>query len=749
MTAERPAKGVLKEQVPQIEANPIGVSPETVLSAATLLQRKSEEKALTKNDTTPLVQAAADDLRREGIAVTNQDIQSASQSLAESPSGSISQNKTLEIPPKESQAPLPIDVGEYLKAVDDVFRTYQVGKGKWWLMSGIYAGNRAVSNILGGFIARANQREPVWIRAAKGVVEAAKQAGITQGGQLTLANLKNIATNKEVFQTLRNATWPYWGPALYYLTENVTGRFADSLYLQEQTRLQQEVNARITKSILMRDFEFLQNKPVSEMVNIIDRGKSATVELIATTHLDIIPLLADIGSILVRQGIVDRGSQGIAKDRLPLKYTMTSLVNSGLTAWQAWRQAKEFRTITQQERTMWNLANTRLAATLGNLETVRASGGAQEGMKHLASTLEERDYILTGGLWSQKKRSRWLRTAYDMVNNAPYVLEGLDFIRNVQAHPDRPIAEIVEQAIGGGLVAADAKAIGQALQQNIMQFTNAYVYRIIPALEDIKRMNELLGPYDVQDAPSGPKEQMRRGVSTLPNYDIKVHNVSFKDILQNVSLDIPHGSFVTIQGPSGIGKTTLFREMIGLYAPEAGAVTYGGVTVSDIKRFGDDALYAAIAYVNQSPQMMEGMTLRENLLLWTTRDIADERIRSVLRDLRLTHLVDRMDTEVKNLSGGELRRIGIARALLKDPKILFLDEPTANLDRVSTSQVVGIIQELREKRPDMTVVAITHDPIFESLAEKVIDFEKINKPKKIQELGDHQVLEAMAKPQRT
>jgi len=196
MTAERPAKGVLKEQVPQIEANPIGVSPETVLSAATLLQRKSEEKALTKNDTTPLVQAAADDLRREGIAVTNQDIQSASQSLAESPSGSISQNKTLEIPPKESQAPLPIDVGEYLKAVDDVFRTYQVGKGKWWLMSGIYAGNRAVSNILGGFIARANQREPVWIRAAKGVVEAAKQAGITQGGQLTLANLKNIATNK-------------------------------------------------------------------------------------------------------------------------------------------------------------------------------------------------------------------------------------------------------------------------------------------------------------------------------------------------------------------------------------------------------------------------------------------------------------------------------------------------------------------------------------------------------------------------
>ncbi len=744
MTAERPPKAP-REVLLKHDAAPVSVSAETTIAAAALAQRETAGSAPTKDTVKPLIEAIATDLRADGIGVTDQDIQSASQSLSESPSGSL-RKETPEISGQEPNAPLPIDLGEYLRAVDDVFRTYEVGKGKWWLMSGIYAGNRMVANILGGFIARENRKEPVGIRAFKGVAEAAKQAGIVEGGQLTLANLKKAATNKEAFQTLRNATWPYWGPALYYLSENVTGRFADSLYLKEQTKLQQEVNARITRSILMRDFEFLQNKPVSEMVNIIDKGKSATVELITTTHLDILPLLADIGSIIARQGIVDRGATGAPKDRIPLKYTATALANAGLTGWHAWQQAKEFRTITGQERTMWNIANTRLAATLGNLETVRASGAAQEGMKHLASTLEERDYILTGGLRGQKKRSRWLKTTYDVVNNVPYVLEGLDFIRKVQANPNLPIKDILEQGIGSGLVAADAKAIGQALQSSILQLTNSYVYRIIPALEDIKRMNELLGPYDLQDIPNGPKEQMRRGVSTLPTYDIRVQNVSFKDILRNVSLDIPQGSFVTIKGPSGIGKTTLFREMIGLYAPESGTITYGGVKVNDIKRYGDDALYTAIAYANQSPQVMEGMTLRDNLLLWTKKDIPDDRIRAILRDLQLTHLIGRIDTEVKHFSGGELRRIGIARALLKDPKILFLDEPTANLDKESAAQVLNIVEELRRKRPDMTVVAITHDPSFEKIAERVIDFGEINKRQEVKDLGDHQVLEAIAKP---
>jgi ABC-type multidrug transport system ATPase subunit len=199
---------------------------------------------------------------------------------------------------------------------------------------------------------------------------------------------------------------------------------------------------------------------------------------------------------------------------------------------------------------------------------------------------------------------------------------------------------------------------------------------------------------------------------------------------------------VTIKGPSGIGKSTLFRHMVGLYEAQPGAIQYGGTDINNIKKYGDASIYSKIAYANQSPQFFEDMTLRENLLLWTKNDIPNDRIEKVLRDLNLDQIIDRLDTKSKHYSGGELRRIGIARALLKDPKVLFLDEPTANLDAVSTVQVLKIIQDLRKTRPDMTVVAITHDPVFEKIAEKIVDFEKINKPA---ELADNQVLTGSAK----
>jgi putative ABC transport system ATP-binding protein len=138
------------------------------------------------------------------------------------------------------------------------------------------------------------------------------------------------------------------------------------------------------------------------------------------------------------------------------------------------------------------------------------------------------------------------------------------------------------------------------------------------------------------------------------------------------------------------------------------------------------------------------MTLRENLLLWTKKQIPDSQLTGVLHDLKLDHITDRMDSKVKHFSGGELRRIGIARALIKDPKVLFLDEPTANLDEESAKQVLDIIQTMRKTRPDMTVVAVTHDPNFEHIAEKIVDMRDINKPTEAESvsLGNRQVFYA-------
>lgn len=184
--------------------------------------------------------------------------------------------------------------------------------------------------------------------------------------------------------------------------------------------------------------------------------------------------------------------------------------------------------------------------------------------------------------------------------------------------------------------------------------------------------------------------------------------------------------------------------MLGLFGADKAAVTYGGVDMQKIKKFGDESIYSAIGYANQNPQFFENMTLRENLLLWTKKVVPEDQIQGVLRDLRLDHIVNRLDSTVKHFSGGELRRIGIARALLKDPKVLFLDEPTANLDEESAKQVLEIVKNMRKTRPDMTVFAVTHDPNFEAIAEKIVDIRKINKPTESESaaLGNRQVFYA-------
>ena len=261
-------------------------------------------------------------------------------------------------------------------------------------------------------------------------------------------------------------------------------------------------------------------------------------------------------------------------------------------------------------------------------------------------------------------------------------------------------------------------------------------------------MDELLGPYNQLDHPLGLKERARVPVTQLPNYDISVQNLRFKNILHDVNMDIPQGAFVTIKGPSGIGKTTFFRHLVGLYEGAEGAVSYGGVDLQKIKKYGDESIYNKIAYANQNPQYFEDMSLRDNLLLWTKHDISDDKVRLVLRDLNLEHLEDRLDTVTKHFSGGEMRRIGIARALLKDPKVLFLDEPTANLDQESGQQVLDIIQRMRKTHKDMTVVAVTHDAAFEKIAEQGVDFRDINKlsDEDRSNLGNRQVFYASAKP---
>lgn len=241
-------------------------------------------------------------------------------------------------------------------------------------------------------------------------------------------------------------------------------------------------------------------------------------------------------------------------------------------------------------------------------------------------------------------------------------------------------------------------------------------------------MEEYLGSYDALDRPDGPLELVRTPVDKLPDLSIKVENVAYKNILRGATLEIPEGSFIAIQGVSGEGKSTLLRQMLGLYHPERGSVTYGGVPVGDIKKFGPESLYAKIAYAPQNPYYFPQMTIRENIKLWSRRDVPDERIRETLARLGMDKFAGRLDDKNLQFSGGELRRLGLARALVKDPKILYLDEPTSNLDPETSKTVMDIIGGFRKTNPTMTVIAVTHDERFGQIADRVVTMKEVDKP---------------------
>jgi putative ABC transport system ATP-binding protein len=280
------------------------------------------------------------------------------------------------------------------------------------------------------------------------------------------------------------------------------------------------------------------------------------------------------------------------------------------------------------------------------------------------------------------------------------------------------ISTLVAAGVGGALQQAGMISGGavlsniiytERLNRPVQELVNMYFDEFSHYIQDIQRMEDILGTYEKLDLPEGEKEKDRVSVSELPNFNISIKNLHFKKILRGVNLDIKQGEFLTIAGPSGAGKSTLLRNLVGLYKSDNGFIEIGGIENDKIKKYGKESVYSVMSYCNQNPQIFDGMTLRENLLLWSKEEINDAKIKKVLEDLHLDKFIGRLDEEVKNLSGGEKVRIGVARTLIKGAKIMLLDEPTASLDSQASTEVRKIIGEINEKYPDTTIICVSHD----------------------------------------
>lgn len=218
----------------------------------------------------------------------------------------------------------------------------------------------------------------------------------------------------------------------------------------------------------------------------------------------------------------------------------------------------------------------------------------------------------------------------------------------------------------------------------------------------------------------------------ISNKSIRVQAVSFgyddeHNVLQNVSFEAMPGQMIAFAGPSGSGKTTMFGLLERFYEPTSGTIYIGDIPISQLSL---SSWRSQIGYVSQESAMMAG-TIRENLCygLSGSDQITDERLWEVAKmayaDQFIKEFPEGLDTEVGErgvkLSGGQRQRIAIARAFLRDPKILMMDEATASLDSQSEGVVQQALSRLMEGR---TTFVIAHRLSTIVDADKIIFIEK-------------------------
>jgi putative ABC transport system ATP-binding protein len=197
-------------------------------------------------------------------------------------------------------------------------------------------------------------------------------------------------------------------------------------------------------------------------------------------------------------------------------------------------------------------------------------------------------------------------------------------------------------------------------------------------------------------------------------------------VLKSLDLEIEPEAFLAIVGPSGSGKTTLLGLLAGLDQPSAGSVQLDGQnlgTMTEDERAGFRA--ANVGFVFQTFHLLPTLTAVENVLVplellpRAVRPGSTEMRERAFRLLDRVGLADRADHYPAQLSGGEQQRVALARAFANDPKILFADEPTGNLDAETGSIVIDLMVQLnREART--TLVLVTHDQELAARAHRVI-----------------------------
>lgn len=195
--------------------------------------------------------------------------------------------------------------------------------------------------------------------------------------------------------------------------------------------------------------------------------------------------------------------------------------------------------------------------------------------------------------------------------------------------------------------------------------------------------------------------------------------------LDNVSMDIQEGEFVSLMGASGTGKSTLLNLVASIDRPDRGTITVDGTDITKLSRTRLAKWRAVnIGYIFQTHNLIPVLTAYENvelplLLLPMSRS---ERQKRVEIAMQAVDLLDRADHYPRQLSGGQEQRVGVARAIVTHPKVVVADEPTGNLDSETTVQILRLLRRLNDEL-GVTLLMVTHDAEAAAIAGRQLRME--------------------------
>ena len=508
--------------------------------------------------------------------------------------------------------------------------------------------------LLGAFAAQVN---PIVLRYTVDTIEGLLREGKTAGeGASLLLLISAILFGKEILNT-----------GLKY-GQNL---FGEKIRVNVSSRLSQFA----VEKILTYQLAFYTNSDnqTGILQTRIDRGAESLTRLVQSAFIDIIPLFANAIMALIVMFYANVYVGLVASAILPvyflLSHRQASMLKGARRGLRALREAKN------------------------------------NGLHNIIESI----IVIKSFVREEYEKEKQLRLQQNLVaaqlkqRQTNFVFDGLKtFIEQ--------IGVVLIIILTAYLVLNGQMSIG-AIMFHIMLFNNVsapirQLHRIYDEMNDALTYAE--GYFQILDADDQIEASGRLGVSRLEG-NFELIDVSFTypngtQALHHINMKIPHGKTTALVGLSGAGKSTLLNLLTRFYQPTSGRILLDGKELSEYET---DALRRKIGLVLQKNHIFKG-TIEENIRYGNVeasfREVEDAARKAHLHE-QIEGLPQKYEADAQLLSGGQQQRIAIARLFLKNPPIIFLDEPTASLDAVATEQIKNSLDAIKEER---TVVVISH-----------------------------------------